>query len=148
MKLWRVSRHRELNGLGGLVAPGRWHVQGRPIIYAAEHQATAQIEWLAQLEVTSPLDLPRTVPYSELTVPDDISQEEIRREDLPGDWERDSMHTQQLGDEWLRRQRSVLLFVPSVLVPARNVLINPTHPDAEKVVLANTFDFPLDPRLR
>lgn len=42
-----------------------------------------------------------------------------------------------LGDEWIRRGRSLGLLVPSVHVPIetpeRNVLINPMHPDFARI---------------
>lgn len=126
---------------------GRWHSQGNSIIYAAEHQGTAQLEWLAHLEVSAPADLPRTIPFSQIIVPDGISQDEVRREDLPADWESDEAITQRIGDAWLRSRRTALLFVPSILVPARNVLINPLHLDANNISVALSFDFRFDPRL-
>jgi RES domain-containing protein len=147
VRLWRVSRHRELNGVGGLLVSGRWHSQGKPVIYAAEHQGTAQLEWLAHLEVSVPADLPRTIPFSEISIPDDASREEMRREDLPVGWEADQTITQRIGDEWLHSRRTLLLLLPSVLVPARNVLINSLHRESSNVVLTRAFDFVLDPRL-
>lgn len=147
MQLWRVSRHRGLSGAGGLVVAGRWHSLGRRVVYASEHPATAQLEWLARLELSSPLDLPQTIPFSEIFVDDRASRSEIRRGDLPAGWERDEMITQQTGNEWLESSRSLLFYVPSVLVPARNILINPAHREAPYVNLTATFDFRVDERL-
>ena len=33
MVLWRISRHRDLDGNGGLRAAWRWHERGFPIVY-------------------------------------------------------------------------------------------------------------------
>ena len=41
MILWRISRHRDLSGEGGLRAAGRWHEAGRPVVYLAESPAAA-----------------------------------------------------------------------------------------------------------
>jgi len=41
--LWRVSRHRDLAGAGGLRAPGRWHERGLPVVYLAE--TPAELYW-------------------------------------------------------------------------------------------------------
>jgi hypothetical protein len=41
MVLWRISRHRDLRGIGGLKAAGRWHYAGDPIVYLAETPAAA-----------------------------------------------------------------------------------------------------------
>ena len=147
MQLWRVSRHRDLNGTGGLTVSGRWHSLGHLVIYTSEHQGTAQLEWLAHLDVASPADFPLTVPFSEILVDGAASRSEVRREDLPAEWESDEGITQRIGDDWLDSVRSLLLFVPSVLVPARNVLVNPLHSDAIRMRIVRSFDFPLDARL-
>jgi RES domain-containing protein len=146
VQLWRVSRHRDLAGTGGLFVSGRWHTQGHLVTYAAEHQGTAQLEWLAHLEVT-PDGFPRTVPFSEIDAPDDVSQTELSDDDLPAGWKSDQHITQSRGDEWLDSGRAALLFVPSALVPARNVLLNPSHPDSRRIRIVRSFDYPLDPRL-
>src|ERR1700753_1353070 len=36
MILWRISRHRDLSGIGGLKASGRWHHAGHVILYLAK----------------------------------------------------------------------------------------------------------------
>ena len=146
MRLWRVSRHRDLTGVGGLYVSGRWHTRGRRIVYAADHQATAQLEWLAHLEV-APEDFPRTIPFTEIDAADDVRWDEVGEERLPAGWQRDAQITRALGDDWLQRGDTALLSVPSVFVPARNVLANPSHRDAARLRIVRAFDFPLDPRL-
>ena len=147
MRVWRVSRHRDLTGIGGLYVAGRWHTRGHLITYAAEHPATAQLEWLAHLEITRPQDAPLTIPFSEIEVPDDLIWEELTEADLPTSWETNQMETQRLGDSWLDERRSAVMFVPSVLVPARNVLLSPRHPDAARIRMVRSFDHPFDTRL-
>jgi RES domain-containing protein len=44
MILWRISRHRDLSGAGGMRAAGRWHEAGRPVVYLAESPAAALLE--------------------------------------------------------------------------------------------------------
>jgi len=41
MVLWRISRHRDLKGIGGLKAGGRWHFPGQPKVYLSENPASA-----------------------------------------------------------------------------------------------------------
>lgn len=147
MHVWRVSRYAALDGAGGLWAPGRWHSQGRRVIYCSEHQATAQLEWLVHLEV-EPKDFPVTIPFFEIEVPDDVRVDSVQREFLTEGWERDDVATRSVGDDWLVSGSSALLSVPSVLVPAQNVLINPMHPDAHRMSIVRKFDFHFDDRLR
>jgi RES domain-containing protein len=97
MILWRIGRHRDLSGLGGLEAAGRWH-----------HVGHLPKNWQTQLEVT-----------------------------------------RDLGTTWLERNESVLLRVPSVIVPeTANLLFNPSHKLASTFRITDVFAYPFDLRLK
>jgi RES domain-containing protein len=52
------------------------------------------------------------------------------------------------SDRWLKANTSALLVVPSVIVgEERNVLINPLHPDAGRIVAHKLRKWTYDPRL-
>ena len=146
MVLWRISRHRDLDGLGGLRAPGRWHERGLPVVYLAETAAGALLEVCVH---TAANDVPPNYTLLEVTVPTTITVETISIDSLPQDWSENLEATRAIGLEWLRSMRSVLLRVPSVLAPATfNVLLNPAHPDAKQIVITTVLDYPFDPRLK
>ena len=147
MIVWRISNHQALDGTGGLLASARWHTKGHPVIYAAEHPGTAQLEWLANLEV-QPSELPSEIPFMKIEVPDDVAVAEIVAGDLPTDWREKRQITQTIGDDWLAGGTSLVVFVPSAVVPARNVLINPGHGDFERITNVQSLVFPFDYRLR
>jgi RES domain len=66
----------------------------------------------------------------------------------PADWPEKTETTRALGDAWLARDSAALLLVPSAIVPETfNVLLNPTHKDAERIVIVQTGDYAIDPRL-
>jgi RES domain-containing protein len=50
MDLWRILNYADLSGLGGLRAAGRWHSQGRRIVYLADHPSSALLEMLVHLD--------------------------------------------------------------------------------------------------
>src|SRR5206468_8323961 len=53
-----------------------------------------------------------------------------------------------VGDAWLKANRSAVLVVPSVIVAEEsNVLINPLHPDARRIVARKVRKWTYDPRL-
>ncbi|CAB1057361.1 hypothetical protein D1BOALGB6SA_2100 [Olavius sp. associated proteobacterium Delta 1] len=53
-----------------------------------------------------------------------------------------------LGDRWVQNQQSVILKVPGAIIPVEhNYLINPSHPDFEKIVIHSPQKFSFDPRL-
>src|SRR4029077_10858507 len=54
-----------------------------------------------------------------------------------------------IGDEWVKSERSVVLALPSVLVPLeRTFLVNPKHRDFAKIKIKDAGSFVLDQRLR
>ena len=146
MVLWRISRHRDLGGFGGLRAPGRWHERGLPVVYLAETAAGALLEVCVHAAAN---DVPPSYTLLEVTVPSSTMLEAISVDSLPQDWAEDLEATRAIGSEWLRSMRSALLRVPSVLAPATfNVLLNPAHLDAKKIVITSVLEYPFDPRIK
>ncbi len=72
MKLWRISEFTTLSGEGGLLASGRWHSRGRPVVYLSDHPASALLETIVRLQV-DPDNLPDTYKILSIETPDDIA---------------------------------------------------------------------------
>lgn len=143
MTLWRISRHPELDGAGGLRAPARWHTQGRPIVYCAPNPATPLLEVLVHAKIDME-DIPVTFRYLEIDAPDSLSIEDVDTSGLGQSWRTNVEATRRAGDRWLRSTRTALLRVPSVIVPATwNILVNPRHPGAEQVRVVHTHHLDL-----
>ncbi|MDQ2681755.1 MAG: RES family NAD+ phosphorylase, partial [Candidatus Eremiobacteraeota bacterium] len=114
----------------------------RPIVYCSAHPATALVEWIVHLELDSD-QIPTTIPYITLDVPDELHSERIATETLPLNWRADTSISRELGDEWLASARSALFYVPSAIVPeAENVLLNPSHSDFSRVTINGVRDEP------
>jgi RES domain-containing protein len=146
MMLWRVSRHRDLMGVGGLRAPGRWHKRGMPVVYLAESPAGALLEACVH---TSANDVPPN--YTLLCVEADarVSLEHLDVSIISADWIKRVEVTREIGTAWLREQRSCLLRIPSALVPATfNVMLNPLHADAPALHIKSVVKYPFDPRIK
>ena len=147
MRLWRISAHADLSGEGGLVAAGRWHSRGRRIIYLTDHPASALVEILVHLEI-DPEELPGSYQLLAIELPEGVPFESIRMEELATGWIDNVDLTRDLGDRWLRDNRTALLRVPSAVVPfAWNWILNPTHADAASARIAEIFQAQFDPRL-
>jgi RES domain-containing protein len=147
MRLWRSSEHADLSGRGGLQFPGRWHSRGRRIIYLSDHPASTLLEILVHLEI-DPEDLPSTYQLLAVDIPDEIRFESIEDNRLARRWRDNNALTRELGDRWLRENRTALLRVPSAIVPAAvNWLLNPAHPDSSQARIAEIIRAPLDARL-
>jgi RES domain-containing protein len=145
MVLWRISRHLDLSGIGGLKLSGRWHFRGQPIVYFAKSPASALLEVCVH---TSTDDAPPDFTLLRISGPDDPVLT-VSPPDLPDSWQDKVDITRERGTRWLRSNASVLLRVPSAIIPrTSNYLFNPFHPDAHKFQITESFSYPFDPRLK
>ncbi len=146
MVIWRISNYASLDGVGGLLAGGRWHTKGSPVVYCTLTPSTAVLETLVHLEI-DPEDRPVRFQVLRIDAPDNLSVERIDQADLRDGWMEDLASTQSIGDAWLLSRRSALLEVPSVLVPETwNVLLNPMHPQASTLRVAAVYQHAFDVR--
>ncbi len=145
VRLWRVSRHVALSGSGGLSASGRWHTRGRRVVYTAESPALAVLEVLVHLEIDTS-DHPKGYHLVEIRAPDDVMDVDLPA--LRHGWEIREFDTRALGDVWLAAGETLLLRVPSAVVPGSwNYLMNPGHPRMRRVRIIATTPDPFDRRL-
>ena len=145
MVLWRISRHRDLRGIGGLKAAGRWHYAGHPIVYLAETPASALLEVCVH---TSANDVPPEFTLLKIEGPD-LDVPSIGVETLPEGWRTDLEITRDLGTSWLEKNETLILRVPSAIVPqTMNCLFNPAHGRAGEFRIVDAIAYPFDERLK
>lgn len=149
MRLWRIARaaYREVDGEGARLHGGRWNSEGKAVVYASSTASLAALELLVHLDVE---DLPADLILIEIEVPDDASIEEVGLDRLPEGWSSIADHPEcvAIGDDWSASRRSLLVRVPSAVMPKEtNVLINPEHPEAGRVRVVAAEPFQLDRRL-
>ena len=150
MRAFRIVKKRHMltafTGDGARAFGGRWNFPGIPMVYAAHTRALAALESLAHFAGAE-----RRMQFVtfELEIPDKLAAH-LDAGELPRDWRREEpgAATQALGSEWQRTARSVALVVPSVLVPQEYcVLLNPDHPDTDKILVSYPEAFSFDARL-
>jgi RES domain-containing protein len=145
MVLWRISRHRDLSGIGGLRAAGRWHYAGHVIVYMAETPASALLEVCVH---TSANDVPPEFTLLKIEGPE-VEVPSVTNDNVPVGWRSQPEITCDIGTAWLEKNNSVLLQVPSVIVPKTvNYLFNPSHKQAANFYIAEAFSYPFDQRLK
>jgi len=118
---WRLCREpfADLTGEGARRYGGRWNTPGRPLVYAASSAALAVLEVRVHLDLTPEL-LPDDYVLLEIDLGGGQSVEEVK--DLP-------LNPAEFGNRWLAERRTLVLQVPSVIVPeSPNLLLNPLHP--------------------
>ena len=143
--LWRISNFKDLSGFGGTVVSGRWHTKGRPVVYLADWPSTCVLEVLVHFEMAMG-DLPEAFTLLKVEFPAPVSVQDIQDQVKVG-WQSGQDLTQGLGDAWLASRDSLLLRVPTAIVPENcNYIFNPAHPEAHTAKLTS-FDFPVDKRL-
>lgn len=143
---WRISNYPDLSGEGSKRASARWHYKGKLIVYLAESPAGAMLERLVHL-VDTEGQLPRA--YDLLRI--EVSGEPASKDLLPladVDWKDRLDLTRQIGEAWLASRETALARVPSAIMPYTwNVLLNPEHPDAKKLSVAEVIKERFDNRL-
>jgi RES domain-containing protein len=153
MLLWRscnASLSHIFDGTGGVLFAGRWHSCGQPVTYSSTAPSLTLLERLVHVQDPDLLPPLAIVAYE---MPDDLAIEEVAVDALPTDWREDMVLTRKRGDAWIGSLRTVLLRVPSAIVPLpdipdRNVVINHRHPDIRHIGIAHIHQpFALDVRL-
>jgi len=147
-RLWRISNYADLSGEGSRGGSGRWHTEGRFIVYLAENPASAMLERIVHLTDRAPGGiLPRVYQLLQISVPDDLATKPLSAL-APSDWREHGEFTRGIGDAWLASLETPLARVPSAIVPHTwNYLLNPLHPDAAQLQIVEAIRERFDIRL-
>jgi RES domain-containing protein len=149
-RAWRLVKAKHMasafDGEGARLFGGRWNSVGVPMVYVSQSIALAVLEILVHLEdpkILSAYQVCRVEWKEEWVQVLDVAG-------LPEHW-RDAVAPaalKSIGDEWIRSGSSVVLQVPSAIIPNEvNFLLNPRHPDFSRIVLGAPQDFDFDARL-
>ena len=150
MRVYRLTLPRYVDdafsGEGARRVGGRWTLPGRPVVHTSASVALAVLETLVHTGVRSmpsqrviAVDVPDTLPVTTVDVAT-----------LPDHWRRTppSRALRDIGEAWLDADRSVILRVPSAIVPIEfNYLLNPRHPACGRLGIHEPESFEIDKRL-
>ncbi|MGA3070485.1 MAG: RES family NAD+ phosphorylase [Terracidiphilus sp.] len=150
MTLWRISKYADLSGEGGRIGSARWHTMGRPVVYLTESPAGAMLERIVHmidLDRNRDGNLPLTFQLLQVAIPEELAIKALSTI-APADWKERPEYTQQVGDGWLASTETALARVPSAIAPRTwNYLLNPAHPDAKQVQVAEVIKERFDNQL-
>lgn len=155
ISVWRIAQDTksyeadDLSGKGAEITGGRWNDKGTPLVYSSMNRALAGFETVVHLNAGG---LPLNRYLVEIVIPDDLwaAAQVIDDKTAPVGWDAEpsSKTASDFGTNWARSNKSLLLLVPSVIVPDEsNVLINPRHPDVGRVTARKIRRWLYDPRL-
>jgi RES domain-containing protein len=147
---WRIVKTKYLKEAfdweGARLYGGRWNSPGNRAVYVAEHASLAVLEVLVHLESSIPLPT-----YSLIQISfEEALLEELGVDGLPPNWRSSPppAEVQSIGDRWIDAGRSVILKIPSAVLPVESVyLINPRHPDFGSIHISDPIPFSFDNRL-
>jgi RES domain-containing protein len=129
--------------VGGLRTAGRWHWPGQPVVYLSESPSAALLEICVH---TAANDIPPDFTLLRVEGPERTPS---TLHALAPEWQTRLEITRDAGTEWLRERKTLLLRVPSVIVPMTwNYLFNPSHRDARRFRIAETLKYPFDARIK
>lgn len=154
MIVFRIEREKylqnTLTGIGASMSEGyRWNSLKTRIVYTAESRALATLEVSVHLDLSE--DLPEDRYYVQIEIPDDLTIQEVKLEDLPDGWNAKppTLITQLIGDDFVSYNEAAVLKVPSSIIPQEyNYLINPNHPQASEIKIISVSKMVFDQRLK
>jgi RES domain-containing protein len=137
LEVYRITRRKfagkdPFDGEGSFLFGGRWSSIGTRVCYTSTHRSLAILEYRAHID---PALMPDDLVIATLEIPDDVMI--APKPALPGDWKQYPAppSLRKIGDRFIAGGQTALMLVPSVLVPQENnIMLNPMHPDATKMI--------------
>lgn len=152
-RAWRLIRKKRLQdaftGEGARIGGGRWNHVGTPVIYVSESLSLAALELFVHFP-RKDIKLSTTLIAIPVDIPVSLKMVAVTVNDLNPDWRMSPPpnSTRNIGTVWVRKGASLILRVPSAIIPDEyNLVINPSHADFEKIKIGQPQPFSLDERM-
>jgi len=125
-----------------MISAGRWNPINTPMVYCADHPATALLEILVHLDAE---DSPSTFQLLEIDIPDAVT---VETPELPENWANSIAMTQQIGSRFVAAMTYPVMKVPCAIVPfTYNYLLNPALVEQAAIHIVGITRHPIDTRL-
>ncbi|KIC92291.1 RES family NAD+ phosphorylase [Flavihumibacter sp. ZG627] len=149
MEVFRIAKEIYSSSLIASGNANRWNFKGQSVIYTSSSRSLSTLELIVHKGAVRPDDSFRVMV---IHIPDDDQFIRlIPANILPDNWRSLGAYSQlqKIGSDWIKRQDTLILKVPSAVVPHEyNYLINFEHPKfRSKVKLVTTEDYFWDSRL-
>ena len=134
----------DLSGKGAKIYGGRWNPVGISVVYVSEFISLSILEILVRVDK---YNSPDTYTLLNIQIPEN-SISNLDFKNLRAGWQNHVEYTRAIGEEFLKANQTLVLKVPSAIVPQEhNFLINPLHKDFKKVKVMQLELLELDKRL-
>lgn len=149
MEVYRISTSKYASQLSASGVANRWNKDDEYVIYTGWSRSLSSLELVVHRASIRPRILYK-VMIIELKDTTDLIKT-IAVSDLPAKWKSISAYPilQNIGSAWYKSEESLILKVPSAIIPQEhNYIINTRHPSfRDKVKLIRTEDYFWDDRL-
>jgi RES domain-containing protein len=148
MELFRIASEEYSDKLTSSGSANRWNKKGEDVIYTGSSRSLSTLELIVHRNFIKPEIKYRVMIIS---VPDDDQLvKTFKSSELPENWRqlKAYSHLQKMGSEWFNSKETLLLKIPSAIIPFEfNYIINTEHPEFKNVKLVRTENYFWDERL-
>ena len=149
MEVFRICKEEHSRILTSSGVANRWNLRGQNVMYTGSSRSLATLELVVHRSAIVPSYIYKVLVIS--IADDDRLITQIHLADLPRNWRTLSSYStlQEIGANWYITQRTLVLKVPSAIIPFEfNYIINAEHPDFNnQIQLVRTEDYFWDNRL-
>lgn len=147
MTVYKICHEKYAQRLTASGTANRWNRKDEYVIYTANSISLSTLEMIAHRS-----NIIASQRYKLLTIEldADVSVQTIKPDALPENWRtlEAYIELQEKGSQWYQKSESLVLKVPSAIVPQEfNYILNTNHPDFEKIKLVKVEDFTWDERI-
>ncbi|MBX7043266.1 MAG: RES family NAD+ phosphorylase [Ignavibacteria bacterium] len=129
MEVFRICNEKYSGSLIPSGTANRWNGSGQRVLYAGSTRSLATLELVVHRNTVVPEDNYKVLVIS--IADDDRLIRQIKVAELPDNWRTLAAYSklQSIGSEWYKKQETLVLKVPSAVIPAEyNYVVNTEHP--------------------
>jgi len=149
MEVFKICKEEYSGSLKSSGSANRWNLRGQNVIYSGSTRSLATLELVVRRSSIAPVNNYKLMVIS--IADDDYLFKQIHINELVENWRTLAVYSslQEIGSKWYISQGSLILKVPSAVIPYEyNYMINTEHPDFSKNVrIVKVEDYFWDNRL-
>lgn len=149
MEVFRICKEKYSTSLVSSGSANRWNERGQKVLYTCSTRSLTTLELIVHNSSVVPGTDYRVLVIS-ISDKDNLLRL-IQTADLPVNWRKMEAYSalQRMGSKWYKNRETLILKVPSAVIPAEyNYIINTEHPEFEEhIQLVRSEDYFWDERL-
>jgi len=148
MEVYKICREKYSRSLNASGVPNRWNKKDEFVVYTGSSRSLSTLETIVH---RSAINISNPYKLLKISIHEKTPIREINKADLPDNWMTLEAYValQEIGSKWYNSLESLVLKVPSSIIPEEyNYIINTKHPlFATHIKIERIEDFAWDKRL-